>query len=235
MNEFKNHENADHRLELEKIGELSRTLDYKGEVSEAARIKADEILSNRLEKGGETGKGERLNERRLCADWPRIDKVSELRTEITKVNPHYNEGTMWKINCQRCVPTMEMRRRGYDVTAKPKPEATDREDLCYKPFDVWDNPKVLESKGSGKEDIEKAMCQWGDGARAQIVVTWKGTNSGHTFMAERRDGRVVYYDPQMGNTEASGYFKRVQPGTCQFCRIDKLDVTQKIRDCCRRV
>ena len=78
------------------------------------------------------------------------------------------------------------------------------------------------------------MSKWDDGARAQIVVTWKGTNSGHTFMAERRDGRVVYYDPQTGSNDASSYFKRVQPGTCQFCRIDKLDVTQKINDCCRR-
>ena len=42
------------------------------------------------------------------------------QTEAMKgANPRYNLDLSYKINCQRCVPTYEMRRRGYDVAANP--------------------------------------------------------------------------------------------------------------------
>ena len=43
------------------------------------------------------------------------DIISDLKNS----NPHFNEGKAYQINCQKCVPTYEMRRRGYDVEAFP--------------------------------------------------------------------------------------------------------------------
>lgn len=38
---------------------------------------------------------------------------------LTETNPHYSEAPHWRDNCQRCVPALEMRRRGEEVTARP--------------------------------------------------------------------------------------------------------------------
>lgn len=55
-------------------------------------------------------------------------------------------------------------------------------------FSVWDNVSLLSFKS--KSDIEKLMNEWGDGARAQIRVTFK-EGTGHTFVAERMTVRFI--------------------------------------------
>ena len=40
---------------------------------------------------------------------------------LSQTNPNYDKGEKFEINCQRCVPAYEMRKRGYNVTAKPLP------------------------------------------------------------------------------------------------------------------
>ena len=42
--------------------------------------------------------------------------------DLRAVNPNYGKGYGYQINCQKCVPTYELRRRGYNVTAKPTNE-----------------------------------------------------------------------------------------------------------------
>lgn len=167
--------------------------------------------------------------------WERTENKSELFGNLKECNPNYKLGGEWRVNCQRCVPTYEMRRRGYDVTAQPKPRDAGIFDLSINPFAVWQNPDVIHCRGSGQEDIENHMRQWGDGARAQVVVVWKGTNSGHSFVAEQVDGKTIYIDPQTGSTDVSDYFGRVQMGSVQMCRMDQLDVTNRILECSRKV
>lgn len=166
--------------------------------------------------------------------WRRIKLKKDIDANLKECNPNFELGREWRINCQRCVPTFEMRNRGYDVTAYPKPLNPDRTDLSYNPFAVWQNPKVIECSKNGFEDIEKKMEEWGDGARAQVVVVWKNTNAGHTFVAERVDGKTIYVDPQSGNKDVKSYFSRVQDGSVRLARIDNLDVTSRILDCCRK-
>lgn len=170
----------------------------------------------------------------FSGDWDRLSRKEGLAGNLRETNPDYELGPEWKTNCQRCVPTSEMRRRGYDVTSRPRPDGVDPSGLARDPFDVWKDPEVITGKGNGLADIEKNMAEWGDGARAQVVVQWKNTNSGHTFCAEQIDGKTVFYDPQTGGQDVSNYFKQVEPGSVRFCRIDRLDVTDKIRDCCRK-
>ena len=150
-------------------------------------------------------------------------------------NPNYHLGPEWQVNCQRCVPAYEMRRRGLEVTAYPSTYGSNH--LSHYPFDVWKNPDVRTSYSDGKSDIEQAMALWGDGARAQIVVVWDdgfGT-SGHTFMAEQKAGRTVFFDPQTNNQDVSKYFKDVIPGKTRFCRIDNLETSSRISECTKEV
>lgn len=169
------------------------------------------------------------------APWRTIEGEHNISTDIQNVNPNWSQSEEWQINCQRCVPAYEMRRRGYDVTARPKPSNVLVSDLCYHPFAVWENPTIISASGNGRQDIENQMAQWGDGARAQITVVWNDGESGHTFIAEQENGRTRFIDPQTGSENSSWYFSRVQEGSTRFCRIDNLNVTNRINDCCREV
>lgn len=149
-------------------------------------------------------------------------------------NPNYGSGSEWATNCQRCVPAYEMRRRGMEVSAKPY--APDDRHLISHPYDVWQNPQVLRTEGNGLEDIRRAMSGWGDGARAQIVVIWNDGFGvrGHTFVAEQRGRKTLFFDPQSGKSDAQLHFARVVPGRTTFCRIDNLKPSGYMTDCCKK-
>jgi len=153
---------------------------------------------------------------------------------LTETNPHYNEAPHWRNNCQRCVPTLEMRRRGSEVTARPSTYGS--EHLSYRPFDVWQNANVIHCEGNGMSDIQAAMNSWGDGARAQVVVYWDSPHGGgHTFIAEQRNGETIFSDPQTGRIDVSNYFNRVLENRTQFCRIDNLEFSEYIDECYQEV
>lgn len=153
---------------------------------------------------------------------------------LIETNPHYSEAPQWRNNCQRCVPTLEMRRRGSEVTARPSTYGS--EHLSYRPFDVWQNANVIQCEGNGMSDIQNAMNSWGDGARAQIVVYWDSPHGGgHTFIAEQRNGETIFSDPQTGRFDVSNYFNRVLENRTQFCRIDNLEFSNYIEECYQEV
>jgi hypothetical protein len=166
-------------------------------------------------------------------NWKEIPNDIDYETNLLASNPNYELGDEWKVNCQRCVPTYEMRQRGFDVTALPNLD--DNDYLSYYPFDVWENPEVNSCNGDGMSDIQSTMSQWGNGSRAQIIVQWDGIPSGHTFFAEQRDDKTYFCDPQTGETDVSYYFNNVQKGSTQFCQIDNLKASNRILDCCKGV
>lgn len=163
--------------------------------------------------------------------WPDLPPDAGFEEKLEGTNPNYELGVEWQINCQRCVPTFEMRLRGYDVTAQPCFNEWD-DDLPYFPFEVWENADVKQCPfGDGKRDIEAQMSEWGDGARAQITVLWEG-GGGHTFTAIQENGVTKFIDPQTGEVDASGHFDYVRAGKTEFCRIDNLQPSEKMLKCC---
>ena len=167
-------------------------------------------------------------------EWHDVNPEISFKDNLEAVNPEFDESRPETFNnCQRCVPTYEMRKRGYDVTAELYDDYDDY--LSYHPYDVWENPEVLDTTGTGKENIEQAMREWGDGSRAQVVVTWDGIDEGHTFIAEQRGGKTVFIDPQTGDSDYSKCFEDVALGETTFCRIDNLQPSSHILDCCKEV
>ena len=164
-------------------------------------------------------------------DWGRPRFPESSSDSLSKVNPRYNENAAaWSDNCQRCVPAYEMRRRGYDVSAIPYAKGDDY--LCYHPYDVWKDPIVHNTPGSGREAIESAMASYGDGARAQVTLDWNDSEGGHTFIAERNNGKTSFIDPQTGDKDVGWYFDHAAPGKTQFARIDNLTPSDRIFNCC---
>lgn len=47
----------------------------------------------------------------------------DLTADIAAINPNWQAGRQWQINCTRCAAAIELRARQYDVTAEPKPES----------------------------------------------------------------------------------------------------------------
>ncbi len=160
--------------------------------------------------------------------------------DLAAVNPSFRtRDPKWTQNCQRCVPAYEMRRRGYDVVAKPR--ETDKDGKPSKADRVWNGwmgifkgASFERCGGSGRARCDSLMKQWGDGARAEVYVAWPRKLGGgaHVFVAENRDGKIVYIDPQSAKEDASGYFKNVLKGRTMIARIDNLDPSDLIDGCC---
>lgn len=141
------------------------------------------------------------------------------------VNPHYNlTDKRYNTNCANCVSAFEMRRRGYNVVAKPMGK---NHHLMHCPEDAWKEPKIEKTIGSGLEEILKSFEKWPNKSRAEVAVTWKYGNSGHVFVAEKIDGAVHFYDVQSGTMYSKSVFKRVKDGETKFWRIDDLEPSDR--------
>ena len=96
-----------------------------------------------------------LKESDNTQEWKRMSVEMSPQENLEATNPNFESGMEWQTNCQRCVPTYEMRERGYDVTALPCTDADDY--LSYHPFEVWEDVDIQATIGDGKADIEEAM------------------------------------------------------------------------------
>lgn len=165
-------------------------------------------------------------------------------SDLAASNPNYAKGLEWQINCQRCVAAYEMRRRGYDVTALPRPMVGKQPDYSDElPNRLSPNgwPKmfarsVLEpcKASTGlrtKGKVDKLMAAWGDGARAVVRVQWQKRfgGGGHVFIAERVDGVTRFIDPQIGSEDCSRYFSMVSKLETYCMRVDNLAETDLIK------
>lgn len=167
-----------------------------------------------------------------------ITEPNTIDDNVAATNPRYKTGgAPYKQNCQRCVPAYEMRRRGYDVIAKPAVVDLDgklsQKDPLYSRWqEVFKDTRYLHCNGAdgGKAEIIKKMSQWGDGAVAEIRVSWSAT-SAHVFIAEQIDGNVRFIDPQTGNVDCEDYFTKVLSGVTMIARIDNLEPTELIEQC----
>ena len=172
-------------------------------------------------------------------DLGRVRFPESMEEALSKINPNGHDEVndanfAWSGNCTHCVPAYELRKRGYDVSALSYTD--DPNGLSYDPFDAWEDPIIHKTPGSGREAIERAMASYGDGARVEIDVGWATSDGsgfdGHVFVAEQRDGKTYFIDPQNGDADVSWYFDHVQPGATRFARIDNLTPSDRIAECC---
>lgn len=227
--------------QLQKMGALKATIErVKGLDDAALKGIMQDKNRGRLERGCAKYVLEDRDQKKILDKmntWPKLEQNESLEVAVKKINPKYpgvNKEYVW--NCQRCAPTYEMRRRGYDVVAEPRLDYNDP--LSQNPWLVWKNPELIHCKGSGNEtisDINEKMASWGEGARAQVVVIWENVfpPSGHTFNVERINGKTVYIDPQTGQTGCEWYFRNAKSDCTTICRVDNLQPTDRILMCCK--
>lgn len=140
-------------------------------------------------------------------------------------NPNYARNTPYAVNCQRCVPTYELLRRGYMVEALPKPATGN---TIINSMGAFKNPAVRGKRWNSnhplldKKALVNELMALPDGARAGIGWGWPG-GGGHTIACEKVNGQLVFVDPQIGLIGPSALGNANSAGYSWF-RMDNLDI-----------
>ena len=175
--------------------------------------------------------------------FPRISGDHSIEDDLAATNPRFSEGAEWQKNCQRCVGAYEMRRRGFDVSARPASLANgmlDRRDPLPNRLDPSGWPNMFEgaelekipgtTANSIRGRIERRMAEYGSESRAIVRVRYKKRygGGGHVFIAEQVDGVTRFIDPQTGSSDCAFYFSMVSKGETEILRVDDKKVADLI-------
>lgn len=160
------------------------------------------------------------------------DNVRNTNPAFDSKDPRYRQ------NCQRCVPAYVMRRRGFDVVAKPaivnedgKLSTSDKLYYSWKKVFKDANFEFYSGYDGGKAAIIEQMAEWGNGAIAQVRILKKNANEGHVFVAERVNGVVRFVDPQSGDIDCESIFTSAALGGTMMARVDNLEPSELIELC----
>lgn len=182
-------------------------------------------------------------------------KNKELSEEedIKRVNPEYsNSSSNTKNNCALCTVSYELRRRGYDVSAKKASSGYTTDDLAR-----WFNKPKTESSGSF-DDFHKDYVKWvfdpyhtsrlydintckkqaddtikqlvaqGDGARGYLGINWNASpGSGHAIHYTVKGDKVQIEDAQTGKIYKEPHDILDRACYINYTRLDNLSLKEK--------
>jgi len=166
----------------------------------------------------------------------------------TNANPNYYKGKEYQVNCQRCVPTYEMRRRGIDAEALPSldqsiwsDEYTEiiryRRNKAIRGLRTFVDSKTKElvshklvggrTMKSNFYKLEKIVKE---GERYELSVAWK-RGGAHIVNMERLNGVLTIIDAQSGIiAPIDEYFaiRHAQPSSLNYLRVDDLEFRKEL-------
>lgn len=130
-------------------------------------------------------------------------EIMDMEAAAAGTNPNYGSHGSYSVNCQRTVPTYELRRRGFDLEALPNVKnsrtqiisGTNRDILRIFNADEFDFRQytLLKSETTGnlyrkllpKSAVAKALKEFPEGARLQLSYQYTRRRVGHTIAVER--------------------------------------------------
>lgn len=143
-------------------------------------------------------------------DVKKIEPPETLQQSLKNVNNTRSINKNFKNNCPNTTMGYELRRRGYDVKAKPSPSGESLYDIKQS-YNIKDSDvfkiKNLNSFGQNKLNNKKINDYFDsvpDGYRGAVQVTWASMGAGHIFNVEKTNGKIIFIDAQSGR---SGEFK----------------------------
>ena len=129
-----------------------------------------------------------------------------IRDAAYGANPNFGTDVGYSINCQRCVQTYELRRRGYDVEALPKPTSGNTIFWGSEAFTANGQAIFAYEFDMKWSDVVKELNAAPDGARYSIYVKWKRQRSAHVYIAEKVGDQVAFVDPQRPQRDANHFY-----------------------------
>lgn len=161
-------------------------------------------------------------------------------------NPNYSKDISYRVNCQTCVPTHLLRRRGLNVEAAPNVSRSAYK-LMEKQEVVWYKNLFINADGSDTEFVwmknwayenglsrpsKKHIAQFlrenmKEDGLYEIYCGWKN-GSAHVFCAEVKDGKLRLFDPQPGRDNVAYYIDSMKAMSVGVLRIDNKLVNPKV-------
>lgn len=155
----------------------------------------------------------------------------EWKADLAKVNPNWQRGEEWQVNCTNTTTSWELRQRGYDVTAKPRPTREGR--TTAETSTAWDADVAdWSTKGTLRQMHKRMLDEYPEGARGGITVAWKGGGA-HIFNWEIHGGKVRWIDGQSNKhgTDLMDFLPRVKGGANVMVeRLDHLPLSRLLGD-----
>ena len=190
--------------------------------------------------------GETLSEMRRK---PEADSSSEdsFKKDLFVVN-----GTRIGINnCTGCSIAFEARRRGYDVVARGMRVGLDQGEIrnMFKPplemhhplytsknYDKYSEADSTINPVKRKRLYEESFAEFckdiemksGDGSRGLILVDFAKLMSGHCFSYQVKDGKVEFFDPQLGKTNIESHFALSEFPRTTWARLDNAEFNESV-------
>lgn len=205
-------------MSVEKADHHNANPNYMGgDTGQKLIVKRDEALKQCLEYRKQNDKYyQQYHNTYNKEDW---DKAIHYENLANKFGTTYNKlcdeieanrakYKSYSVNCQRCAPTYELRRRGYDVEALPNNGGT-HHDVYEIPANMWRNKDGSISQpafvdANTNRQVTKALVnQMTPGERGTIQWSWKGANSAHIVNVERTKDGILVVDAQPGRTAKS--------------------------------
>ena len=161
------------------------------------------------------------------------------KADGAKPNPNYSKGGGYTKNCQSCVVTYEMRRRGYNVQTLPKTPGSMLDVLSRNTSLAWvdrttgKNPAYIVP---GQKTIAKSV-EWLQNSlkannRYTIEFAWKGGHSGHIVHIYKRADVLYIYDPQTAKHYTGSalidFLRGAKPTTIQLLDVEVCDVNLNV-------
>lgn len=189
------------------------------------------------------------------ADYLKKDGKVEKLSELKKKNKNMSADEDCKIvnnngskekgrvnNCSYCTLTYEMRRRGYDVTARHKAYGMSIKDMLtyfdnsenrYKHIKLQRNKKENDKSYAERsyKNLTKEIEKNPNGSRGYLSMSFGELQSGHVISWEIKNNKVTFYDGQSGKSNINDIFS-ISDQDYTFGRLDDLKVLDKIGEAC---
>lgn len=151
---------------------------------------------------------------------------------VKKTNPKFSEGRPYQHNCTNCVTAYDLRKRGYDVEAKPLSNGRATAYIVAEYADETGERLRLggaigrENKVNKNRITQHIIDNQPVGSHGFIRGTWGQSSSGHVWVWERTDTGVRYIEPQDGTVDVD-YFS-VGIARTSYWRMDDLTPTSGV-------
>lgn len=138
----------------------------------------------------------------------RNDLVDKYNAAVKAVKNAEKPMKPYRVNCQRCAPAYELRRRGYNVVALPNSGGS-REVVYDIPENMWRDKDGNVSRAerlltkTNRGVTGALMQEMKPGERGTIDWCWSGHNEGHIINVERTEDGILLVDAQSGKTATS--------------------------------
>ena len=160
------------------------------------------------------------------------------KADHQKPNPNFTTGGGFRTNCQSCVVTYEMRRRGYNVQTLPNNKGSMLEVLSRDTSLAWVDrttgkpPEyIVPNQKTVKKTFDFLQNELKSNNRYTIEFAWKGSGA-HIVHIYKRGDVLHIYDPQCGELytglDVLDYLKRVKPSTVQLMNVEACDVNLNV-------